>query len=112
MIGYVFDGGWAAKNIAPSRASSRPPPRPRRSSPPLTPNGSGSRRASASPTRPALEIYRKRYSEGIPRRPVADEESRRPRALSACSPSSAAPKLVGTAKELDPGTFYDPGKAD
>jgi NitT/TauT family transport system substrate-binding protein len=111
MLGYAFDGTWAAKNksavarflktaaaakeiLAGSEAEWQR----------LAPRIGVSDKAG-------LEIYRKRYSEGIPRRRIADEESDS-RALYGVLAELGGPNLVGTAKELDKGTFYDPGKTD
>ena len=111
LLGYAFDAGWAAKNkaavdrflqtaakakdiLATSEAEWQR----------LAPRIGVSDKA-------ALEIYRKRYSEGIPRRPVADEE-RDSRALYLVLAEIGGANLVGAAREMDKGTFYDPGKAD
>jgi NitT/TauT family transport system substrate-binding protein len=110
-LGYAFDGGWAAKNksavdrflktaakakeiLASSEAEWQR----------LAPRIGVSDKAG-------LEIYRKRYSEGIPRRPVADEE-RDSRALYLVLAEIGGTNLVGSAREMDKGTFYDPGKTD
>jgi NitT/TauT family transport system substrate-binding protein len=55
----------------------------------------------------ALAIYRQRYSEGIWRRPVA-EEFADARALYRVLAQIGGPSLVGPARELDEGTFYRP----
>jgi NitT/TauT family transport system substrate-binding protein len=111
LLGYAFDGDWAAKNksavdrflrtaakakeiLASSEAEWQR----------LAPRIGVSDKA-------ALEIYRKRYNEGIPRRSVADEE-RDSRALYLVLAEIGGTNLVGTAREMDKGTFYDPGKAD
>ena len=111
LLGYAFDAGWAAKNkaavdrflqtaakakdiLATSEAEWQR----------LAPRIGVSDKA-------ALEIYRQRYSEGIPRRPVADEE-RDSRALYLVLAEIGGTNLVGAAREMDKGTFYDPGKAD
>jgi NitT/TauT family transport system substrate-binding protein len=111
LLGYGFDAGWAAKNkaavdrflkiaaeakniLATSEAEWQR----------LAPRIGVSDKA-------ALEIYRQRYSEGIPRRPVADEE-RDSRALYLVLAEIGGTNLVGSAREMDKGTFYDPGKAD
>jgi NitT/TauT family transport system substrate-binding protein len=52
-----------------------------------------------------LALYRKRYTEGIPRRPVADEAADAA-ALYAILREIGGPELVGAATELAPGTFY------
>jgi NitT/TauT family transport system substrate-binding protein len=107
MIGYVFDEGWGsvdrdsvtrfisithmAKEIL-SRSDAE-----WEKIAPLT----------GAPDAATLRTYRDRYREGIPRRPVADEEADARviyRALAAIGGS----ELVGPAQELDPGTFYHP----
>jgi NitT/TauT family transport system substrate-binding protein len=111
LLGYAFDGEWAAKNksaVARFLETAAKAKNILATSPAewerLAPRIGVSDKA-------ALEIYRKRYSEGIPRRPVADEE-RDSRALYAVLAEAGGATLVGTAKEMDKGTFYDPGKSD
>jgi NitT/TauT family transport system substrate-binding protein len=55
----------------------------------------------------ALKIYRDRYREGIPRRPIADEETDA-RALFRILAQIGGAELVGAADELAPGTFHRP----
>ena len=55
----------------------------------------------------ALAIYRARYSEGIWRRPIADEVADA-RALYRVLAEVGGTQLVGSARELDDGTFYRP----
>jgi NitT/TauT family transport system substrate-binding protein len=52
-----------------------------------------------------LHAYRDRYREGIPRRPIADEEADA-RVLYGVLAAIGGRELVGAARELDPGTFY------
>ena len=52
-----------------------------------------------------LKIYRDRYREGIPRRPIADEAADA-RTLYHVLASVGGNALVGPAPELDPDTFY------
>ena len=56
----------------------------------------------------ALAIYRQRYSEGIVRRSIAEEEADA-RALYGVLAEVGGPELVGPGRELDRGTFYRPG---
>ena len=108
IVGYTFDGAWAARNRSTvdrfldggAAGQGHPRRRPR-------PNGSGSRRASASPTRRRFAIYRQRYGEGIVRRPLAEEEADA-RALYHVLAEVGGAELVGPARELAPGTFYRP----
>ena len=53
----------------------------------------------------ALEIYRRRYLEGIPHRPLADEAADA-QALYRVLAEIGGAELVGPATALDPGTFY------
>jgi NitT/TauT family transport system substrate-binding protein len=111
MLGYVFDAAWAAKNKAAVGRFLRiaaeakdilatSPEEWRRLSPRI-----GVTEASA------LDIYRRRYSEGIPRRPIADEE-RDAIGLYRVLAEAGGPDLVGPAREMAKGTFYDPEKTD
>ena len=52
-----------------------------------------------------LRAYRDRYREGIPRRPIADEEADA-RVLYRVLAAIGGREIVGRARELDPGTFY------
>lgn len=54
----------------------------------------------------ALRVYRDRYREGIPRRPVADEEADA-RILYHALATIGGRDIVGPARDLDPGTFYN-----
>jgi NitT/TauT family transport system substrate-binding protein len=110
MLGYAFDARWAAKNrstvarfldvaaqakeiLAGSEAEWQ-------------------KLAARIGTTPAgLEIYRKRYDEGIPRRPIRDEEADAKVLYHALAAIGGA-DLVGPARDLSAGTFYDPGKTD
>jgi NitT/TauT family transport system substrate-binding protein len=55
----------------------------------------------------ALAVYRQRYSEGIVRRPLAEEEDDA-RALYRILAEIGGRDLVGPARELPQGTFYRP----
>ena len=55
--------------------------------------------------RGGLAIFRQRYSEGIFRRNVTDEEADA-RALYGVLAEVGGNELVGSARELDRGTFY------
>ena len=63
---------------------------------------------SAPASRRRLKAYRDRYREGIPRRPVEDEEADA-RALFRVLATQGGQSLVGGATELAPGTFYRSG---
>ena len=76
MVGYVFDGGWAARNRDAAR------PLPRRHARGQGNSGRLRRRMAAAraahrrdATPPRSRSIAQRYREGIPRRPLADEEA-------------------------------------
>jgi NitT/TauT family transport system substrate-binding protein len=105
IVGYTFDGAWAARNkstVARFLAVSR------EAKAILAANESEwlrlSSRIGASDPK-ALAIYRQRYAEGIWHRPIAEEEADA-RALYGVLAEVGGPDLVGTARELDSGTFY------
>jgi NitT/TauT family transport system substrate-binding protein len=111
MLGYVFDAGWAAKNKA---AVSRFLGITAEAKDILAGSPAEWQRLSSRigvTDAAGLDIYRKRYSEGIPRRLVADEE-RDAIALYRVLAEAGGVELVGPAKEMDKGTFYDPEKTD
>jgi NitT/TauT family transport system substrate-binding protein len=108
IVGYVFDGGWAQRNrsaldrfFAASRAAKEI----------LADSSEEWRRLAPRigvSDASALEIYRRRYLEGIPRRPL-DEEETDARALYRVLAEIGGAELVGPARELNPGTFYTAG---
>lgn len=111
MVGYVFDGGWAQRNRALLDrffAAMRKGERILADSPAewqrLAP------RIGVSDAK-ALDIYRRRYLEGIPRRPLEDEAADA-RALYRVLAEIGGADLVGPARELEPGTFYSPGPSE
>jgi NitT/TauT family transport system substrate-binding protein len=111
MLGYVFDAAWAAKNKA---AVGRFLAATAKAKEILANSPDEWRRLSARigvTDTAALDIYRRRYSEGIPRRPIADEE-RDAIGLYRVLAEAGGPDLVGPAREMDRGTFYDPEKSD
>jgi NitT/TauT family transport system substrate-binding protein len=59
----------------------------------------------------ALDLYRKRYVAGIPKRSVAEEEADAA-ALYKVLAEIGGEKLIGPGKTLDPGTFYKNGLED
>lgn len=111
MLGYVFDARWVARNKAALTRfldiaaeakdilANSPEEWQRLSSRIGVTDAAG------------LDIYRRRYSEGIPRRPVADEE-RDAIGLYRVLAEAGGTELVGPAREMDKGTFYDPEKTD
>jgi len=108
MVGYAFNGGWAQGNRAPldrffaamhkaEDILTQSPAEWRRLAP----------RVGVSEAN-ALDIYRRRFLEDIPHRPLADEEADA-RALYRVLAEIGGADLVGPARELDPGTFYGAG---
>ena len=105
MVGYVFDEGWGNANkdvVARFIAMTRKAKEILSTSDaewekiaPLT----GAADAAT------LRVYRDRYREGIPRRPIADEEADA-RVLYRVLAGIGGRELVGPAPELAPGTFY------
>jgi NitT/TauT family transport system substrate-binding protein len=105
MIGYVFDEKWGNANqdviarfIAITRTAKELL---------STSDAEWERIAPLTGARDAatLRTYRDRYREGIPRRPIADEEADA-RVLYGVLAAIGGRELVGPAQELDPGTFY------
>jgi len=109
MVGYVFDEDFAAKNgpaLTKFLAISRQAKELLASDETLWPDIM-TRIGQKDPT--AAALFRKRYSEGVPRRPIAEEEADA-RVLYKTLAEMGGPDLVGTASALDPGTFYKPGQ--
>lgn len=111
MVGYVFHRGWAERNRAlldrflavtgeAQKILADSPAEWRRLAPRI------GVRADA-----ALDIYRRRYSEGIPRLPLADEIAGA-QALYRILAASGGADLVGQAHALPPGTFYRAGPGE
>jgi NitT/TauT family transport system substrate-binding protein len=105
MIGYVFDDGWASANrdavarfIAVTREAKEIL---------ATSDAEWDKIAPLTGATDAttLRTYRDRYREGIPRRPIADEETDA-RVLYRVLAAIGGREIVGPAQELDPGTFY------
>ena len=105
MIGYVFDEKWAnvnqdkiARFITMTRAAKEIL---------STSDAEWEKIAplTGAPDAATLRAYRDRYREGIPRRPVADEEADA-RILYRVLAEIGGRELVGPAPELDSGTFY------
>jgi NitT/TauT family transport system substrate-binding protein len=105
MIGYVFDEKWARENqdaiarfIAMTRMAKD-----------ILSNSDAEWEKIAPLTGTSdaatLRTYRDRYREGVPRRPVADEEADA-RVLYRVLAAIGGRELVGPAPELDSGTFY------
>ncbi|HLH98780.1 MAG TPA: ABC transporter substrate-binding protein [Xanthobacteraceae bacterium] len=111
MLGYVFDGGWAARNRATLDrflAASREAKEILAGS-----DAEWQRLGSRIGVNDAatLALYRQRYSEGIPRRHIDDEEADA-RALYRILADIGGPELVGPGRELDAGSFYRPAAGE
>ena len=111
MIGYVFNGKWAERNrsllgrffAATHQAKdilAQSPEAWQRLAPRIAANGQG-----------ALDVYRQRYLEGIPKRPLGAEVADA-RTLYTVLADIGGADLVGPARELDPGTFYTAGPSE
>jgi NitT/TauT family transport system substrate-binding protein len=105
LLGYVFDGAWAARNHA---ALDRFLEASRQAKDILA--GSDAEWQRLAPRigvsdAATLALYRQRYSEGIPRRPVA-EEAADAHALYGILADIGGVDLVGPGLELDAGSFY------
>jgi NitT/TauT family transport system substrate-binding protein len=105
MIGYVFDEKWSNANqdvIARFIAITR------QAKEMLSTSDAEWERIApltGAPDAATLRAYRDRYREGIPRRPIADEEADA-RILYRVLAAIGGRELVGPAQELDSGTFY------
>src|SRR5262249_18210479 len=109
ILGFAFDGGWAAKNKATVDRFLEAVTQAKQV---LAASDSEWQRLAPrlgvrDPA--ALAIYRQRYAEGIVRRPIAEEEADA-RALYGVLAEVGGPELLGPARELDRGTFYRPGE--
>lgn len=105
IIGYVFDDAFAAKNkdgLARFFAMTR-----KAKTLLATDDKAWAAAASRIGQKDAatLDIYRKRYVAGIPKRPIAEEE-KDAAALYKVLAETGGEKLVGPGKTLAPGTFY------
>ena len=105
MLGYVFDEKWANANqdkvsrfIAITRKAKEILSTSDTEWEKIAP-------LTGAPDAATLRAYRDRYREGIPLRPVADEEADA-RILYRVLAQIGGSELVGTAPELEPGTFY------
>lgn len=111
MVGYVFNGNWAQRNrslldrfFAATRQAKeilvQSPDEWQRLAPRISASGTSAR-----------DVYRQRYLEGIPRRPLGAEVADA-RMLYDVLAKIGGVDLVGPARELDPGTFYTAGPSE
>jgi NitT/TauT family transport system substrate-binding protein len=107
IVGYTFDSGFAARNRS---AVDRFLDAARQAKEILASSETEWQRLAPRirVTDPgALAIYRKRYADGIVRRPLAEEEADA-RGLYRVLAEIGGAELTGPARELAPGTFYRP----
>jgi NitT/TauT family transport system substrate-binding protein len=108
IVGYVFDGAWATRNRS---TVDRFLDIAKEAKEILAASESEWQRLAPRigvADRETLAIYRQRYGDAIPRRPVADEENDA-RALYRILAEIGGTDLVGPGRELDAGSFYRPG---
>jgi NitT/TauT family transport system substrate-binding protein len=104
-LGYVFDGAWAARNRS---AVDRFLEASRQAKDILAASDTEWQRLAPRigvNDASVLALLRQRYSEGIPRRSVADEETDA-RTLYRILADIGGADLVGPGRELDAGSFY------
>lgn len=111
MVGYVFDEAYAAKNAATldkflsvTRQAKEILAADAEEWPPIM--------AMIGQKDPgAAALYRKRYSQGVPRRAILDEEADA-RVLLKTLADVGGEALIGHSSALDPGTYYKPSSGD
>lgn len=107
MLGYVFDGDWAkghADLVKGFLAASREAKRILATS---DAEWDRIRPLTQAPDDAVFAAYRERYREGIPTRPLAEEEADA-RTLFKVMAEMGGAELVGPGQDLDPGTYYKP----
>jgi NitT/TauT family transport system substrate-binding protein len=105
MLGYIFDGDWAAGNadlLARFLAAAREAKQILATS---DAEWEAIRPLTQAPDDATFLAYRKRYREGIPTRPIGEEEADARRLYAVLAEIGGA-ELVGPGAELDPGTYY------
>jgi NitT/TauT family transport system substrate-binding protein len=111
MVGYVFSDKWAAHNRS---ALDRFFAATRQAKDILVQSPVEWRRLAsqiAVSDAAGLDVYRQRYLDGIPRRPLSAEVADA-KTLYTVLADIGGLSLVGPARELDPGTFYTAGSAE
>ena len=107
LLGYVFDEAWAARN---SDAVAKFIAVTRKAKEMLAGSDAEWQRIApliGTTDQASLKVFRERYREGIPRRPIDEEESDA-RTLYGLLAELGGSALVGNAAALAPGTFYRP----
>jgi NitT/TauT family transport system substrate-binding protein len=107
IVGYTFDGGWALRNrsVIDRFLDAARQAKEILATSPAEWQRLAPRIGVSDPQ--ALAIYRQRYSEGIWRRPFADELADA-HALYRVLAEVGGKQLVGPASKLDDATFYRP----
>jgi NitT/TauT family transport system substrate-binding protein len=111
LLGYVFDGAWAGRNRS---AVDRFLEASRQAKEILAASDTEWRRLASRigvSDAGALAILRERYSEGIPRRRIADEAADA-QGLYRILADIGGADLVGPGRELDAGSFYRQAAGD
>jgi NitT/TauT family transport system substrate-binding protein len=111
MVGYVFKNAWAERHrglLDRFFAATREAKEILGASPEEWQRLAG-RIGVSDPA--AIEIYRRRYLDGIPHRSVG-EEAADAQALYRVIAETGGADLVGPARELDPGTYYVAGPSE
>jgi NitT/TauT family transport system substrate-binding protein len=108
MLGYVFDEAWAKANKPALDAFLAASRKAKDILATSDAEWEAIRPLTMAPDDATLTVYRDRFREGIPRRPVADEEIDARKLFRVMADLGGA-DLVGPGKELDPGTYYKAG---
>jgi NitT/TauT family transport system substrate-binding protein len=108
MLGYVFDEGWAKANKPALDAFLAASRKAKEIMATSDAEWEALRPLTMAPDDATLKAYRDRFREGIPRRPVAEEEADARRLFGVMAELGGA-DLVGPGQELDPGTYYKSG---